>query len=199
MHLRLMSVARFEYLDTSIRAWGYEPYAEMRDDVHRSRAAQVAYRRMIEGSLEEDRLEDMSKDELIRRIRQLNLIAISATNRARMLEENRDSAELYQRSQIDQLVSEKHALQCVSDENCSLRMQIMELQKTLGDALDKDEMHLKLSGLTNDIVVLQGLLRTKQQYIFACETELAALRTRAKKTEQKALQPKVIHFTGFET
>jgi hypothetical protein len=195
--LQQFKMQRFEYLDTGIRAWGYEPYAEFRDDVHKSRAAQIAYRRIIEGSLEEDRLEDMTKDELIRRVRQLNLLAISATNRAKNLEETKTICDKFQQSELDRIRSERNALQCVEYENLDLRQKLAELQKFVDDSTDADEVLLSNSVLNNNVIVLQGLLRSKQQYIDACETEIAGLKALVKVQKNKI--PTVVPFVGFES
>ena len=79
---------RFECLNNNI--WGHERYKEFRDDVERSRAAQIVYRRMVDDK--EEKLEDFSKDELIRRVRQLNLLVLSVKNRASSLTERLESA-----------------------------------------------------------------------------------------------------------
>ena len=106
--------------------------------------------------MEDDPLEDLTKHELIRRVRQLNLLVLSVTNRAMNLTERLNMAETRQRAE------------CIET----------------------------ISVLSNNIVVLRGLLRSNQQYIAVCETEIAELKALA---QAKSAVPKVISYVGFQS
>ena len=78
----LLNAATFvEWMDTD------PGVAELRDDMHRARVSQAVFGQMVEVSLRGDSVEDMTREELVERVHQLNLLVLSTNFRIQLLED----------------------------------------------------------------------------------------------------------------
>ena len=159
------------YVNDQIYSWGLEVVKSRKPP---PREPRVIYKRMFEGG---DGLDDMSREDLIRRIRQLNLLVMSAGNRAATLADSLEAVESCTREELDRIRSERNALQFVETENVHLRAAMAKMDKKKAEkVLDNDSTRIRICELTNSIVVLEGMLQSKQDYIDCCEAEISGLK-----------------------
>ena len=93
-----------------------------------------------------DNLHNLSKDDLIRRVRQLNLLVLSSGSRASVLSED------IRRIQTQRLIE--------NNELCA----------------ERDLLQMELSDLKRRVVLLECAVKTKQECIDCCDAEISGLK-----------------------